>query len=126
MTLMQRARSPQEAYRQVDFDARVAGADGRALVALCFEQLHAALGSALWADAQGDAGLKSRSLTRALAALTALQLGIDPAAPLAKPLGQLYGAARTSLLDCVPQFDARVIGRIRQDFADVAHGLSSA
>lgn len=119
-------RSPQEAYRQVDFDARVAGADSRALVALCFEQLHAALGSALWAEEQGDAALKSRSLTRALAALTALQMGIDPAAPLAPELVQLYRAARATLLDCAPHFDALAVRAIRNDFAEVGRSLIAA
>lgn len=123
---MQLARSPQEAYRQIDFDARVAGADGRSLVALCFEQFGFALGSALWADKQGDAALKSRSLTRALAALTALQLGIDPASPLSGALSQLYGAARTRLLDCVPDFDPRAIERIRTDFAEIARSMAAA
>ncbi|MCB2058681.1 MAG: flagellar protein FliS, partial [Novosphingobium sp.] len=66
--------SPQETYRRVDFDARVAGADPRQLVALCYEQLIAALGSAIYAATSGDNALKSASLTRALAALTALQL----------------------------------------------------
>ena len=39
-------RSPHEAYRKVDFDARVAGATPQQLVALCYEQLIAALGTA--------------------------------------------------------------------------------
>ena len=74
---MQPFRSPQEAYRRVDFDARVAGADARQLVALCYEQLTGALGSALYAAQCGDNHLKSQSLTRALSALTALTMGVD-------------------------------------------------
>ena len=73
------ARNPQEAYRRVDFDARIAGADSRQLVALCYEQLTTALGTALFAAQTGDNRLKSQSLTRALSAITALQLGISSA-----------------------------------------------
>lgn len=123
---MQLLRSPQEAYRKVDFEARVAGADPRQLVALCFEQFHAALGSALWAHERQDNALKSQSLTRALAALTALQLGVDPHAPLGPDLLQLYQAARNALLDGVLQFDPRAVARLRSDFADIAGALGDA
>lgn len=116
-------RSPQEAYRKVDFDARIAGADPQALVALCFEQFDAALGSALWSDSSGDAALRSRSLTRALAAITALQMGIDPAAALAPALSQLYRAARATLLASVPAFNPAEIAGLRRDFAEIANAL---
>ncbi|MBS0481465.1 MAG: flagellar protein FliS [Proteobacteria bacterium] len=118
-------RSPQEAYRQVDFDARVAGANSRQLVSLCYEQLHCALGSALWGDEHGDPALKSRALTRALTALTALQMGIDPAATLAPALTQFYRAAHAALLDCVPHFDVDAVIRIRHDFAEVGQTLAA-
>ena len=65
-------RSPHEAYRRVDFDARVAGADPGQLVTLCYEQLISALGTAVYANGLGDNLLKSQSLTRALSAITAL------------------------------------------------------
>ena len=47
-------RSPHEAYRRVDFDARVAGADPGQLVTLCYEQLISALGTAVYANGLGD------------------------------------------------------------------------
>ena len=59
-------RSPQEVYRRVEFDARIAGANPRELVLVCFEQLNAALGRALHAAAAGDNAAKSAALTRAL------------------------------------------------------------
>lgn len=117
-------RSPQEAYRKVDFDARIAGADPQALVALCFEQFGAALGTALWADGHCDNVVRSRALTRALAALTALQMGIDPAAPIAPALGQLFRAARAALLGSVPHFDHAAIAAVRRDFADIARAMA--
>ena len=90
-------RSPHEAYRRVDFDARVAGADPGQLVTLCYEQLISALGSAVYANGRGDNLLKSQSLTRALSAITALQLGVSGESGVASALRQLYEAARRSI-----------------------------
>ena len=99
--MMLALRSPHEAYRKVDFDARVAGADPQQLVALCYEQLIGALGSAIYADEAQDNRLKSQSLTRALSAITALQLGIshDAAvapAPLSSARWLAYSLARST------------------------------
>lgn len=116
-------RSPQEAYRRVDFDARVAGADSRQLVALCYEQLTTALGTALFAAQAGDNRLKSQSLTRALSAITALQLGISNTSPVAGALRQFYDSARKAVLDSVIDFDADTIAAIRRDCADIAAAM---
>lgn len=113
------ARNPRDLYRSVDFDARVAGADPRQLVALCFEQVQVSLGAALHGAETGDNALMSRSLTRAVAAITALQLGVDPAAPVASALLQFYEASRKTLLACVPNFDRRHIVQIRTDFLEI-------
>ena len=42
-------RTPHEAYRRVDFDARVKGASPSELVHLCYEHLVSALGTAIHA-----------------------------------------------------------------------------
>ncbi len=120
---MQMLRTPQEAYRRIDFDARVAGADPRQLVALCFEQLTTALGSALFAAANGDKRLKSASLARALSALTALQLGVSDDQPIGPALMQLYDSARRAVLDSVLDFDAQTISSIRQDFSEIGTAI---
>lgn len=120
---MQVLRSPQEAYRRVDFDARVAGADPRQLVALCYEQLGAALGSALFAERQGDNRLKSQSLTRALSALTALQLGVNTDQAIAPALILLYDSARRSVLDSVLAFNSNQIEAIRNDFMEIGAAM---
>jgi flagellin-specific chaperone FliS len=70
-------QTPSEAYRRIAFDARVEGASPDELVSLCYEQFDMALGDALLAASQGDNHRKSSALTRALSAVTALQLGID-------------------------------------------------
>jgi len=120
---MQAAPSPQEAYRKVEFDARVAGADGPQLVALCYEQLICALGTAIHAHDGRDNLLKSRSLTRAVSAITALQLGISGDDQVAGALHQLYEAARRSILDCAVAFDPETLRTIRNDFADIKHAM---
>ncbi len=116
-------RSPQEAYRRVDFYARVAGADARQLVALCYEQLTGALGSALYAAQCGDNHLKSQSLARALSALTALTMGVDAGQAIAPALHQLYESARRAVLDSVLDFDSGKIGTIRNDFIEIGRAI---
>jgi flagellar protein FliS len=119
-------QTAQEAYRKVDFEARVAGTGPRDLVALCFEQLHTALGTALWAHERRDNAVKSQALTRALAALSALELGVAPEAPLARDLLLLYRSGRATLLANVPHFDAARVKALRSDLAEVARAFADA
>ncbi len=119
-------RDPSEAYRRVDFDARVQGADSRQLVDLCLEQVAGSLGRAVHAAGRGDNGAKSAALTRAVAALTALQKGVDPDAPTGGALLQLYQAARTSILDNVLNFQPQTLLTIRQDFIEIRQAMLGA
>jgi flagellin-specific chaperone FliS len=119
-------RNPSEAYRRIDFDARVEGANPRQLVSLCYEQLISALGSAIFAYEQGDNRMKSQALTRTLATLTALQMGVSGQGGVAAALHQLYEAARCSVLDSVLSFDPKVIATIRQDFIDIARAMAQS
>ncbi|EGD59349.1 hypothetical protein Y88_1598 [Novosphingobium nitrogenifigens DSM 19370] len=118
-------RDPSEAYRRVDFDARVRGADSRQLVDLCLEQLAGSLGRAIYADSHRDNGAKSAALTRSVAALTALELGVDRSNPTGPALLQLYQSARASILDSVLRFDAPRLEQIRQDFIEIRQALLS-
>jgi flagellin-specific chaperone FliS len=118
--------NPQEAYRRIAFDARIAGAGSEQLVLLCFEQFDLALGSALLAATRRDNAAKSQALTRALSSLTALQLGVSTEAPLAPALRQFYEAARLQLLDNVLAFDAPAIGVLRRDFAEIGMAMAGS
>jgi len=91
---------------------------------MCYEQLIAALGRALIAEARGDNRLKSEALTRAVSALNALQMGVSGEGEMADALHQIYTSARRSVLDCVLAFDAETITRIRQDFIEIAAALN--
>ena len=61
--------------------------------------------------------------TRAISALTALQMGVDLANPTAGALVQLYQSARNAILDCVTRFDARTLQAIRQDFTEIREAM---
>jgi len=119
-------RDPSEAYRRVDFDARVKGATSRQLVDLCLEQVAGSVGRAIHASGRGDNGAKSAALTRAIAALTALQMGVDPDAPTGQALLQLYASARTTILDSVLAFNPAELAQIRQDFIEIRTAMLGA
>lgn len=124
MTMLAR-HNPQDAYRRVDFDARVNGCDPMELVGLCYEHLIAALGSAMFAHQRGDNATKSKSLTRALSALTALQLGVNGNEGVAAALRQFYLATRQALLDSVLNFNPELIASVRSDFVEIASALTA-
>ncbi len=124
--IMLRHRDPSEAYRRVDFDARVKGADARQLVDLCLEQVAGSIGRAIHAHGLRDNGAKSTALTRAIAALTALQMGVDGDAAMGQALLQLYTSARTTILDSVLSFDAAGLSQIRQDFIEIRQAMLGA
>lgn len=119
-------RNPHEAYRRVDFDARVAGADPADLVGLCYESASSAMARALHAHARGDNQAKSQALTRALAAVTALQLGVSGNDGVASALRQFYGAVRKCLLDSALAFDAEAIAAFRQDLLEISEAVLAA
>lgn len=125
MTLLAR-HTPQDAYRRVEIDARVGGSDPRQLVTLCYEQLIGALGSALYAAQAGDNRGKSQAITKALSALTALQIGVTGDEQVAWALRHLYEATRMALLDSVLAFDAATVATIRGDYVDILKAMTSA
>jgi flagellin-specific chaperone FliS len=121
--MLHHRHDPSEAYRRVDFDARVRGADSRQLVDLCLEQVIGSVGRAVHAHERQDNAAKSAALTRAIAALTALQMGVDMANPTAGALVQLYQSARNAILDCVVRFDTQTLLTIRQDFTEIREAM---
>lgn len=110
---------PYDAYQRVEFDARVKGATPAELVQICYDQLILALSTAMLAEERQDVGLKSRSLTRAVTALMALELGIDREHELAGVLSEFYGAARKTILGCSIEFDRAGLSEIRDDFIEL-------
>ncbi|MFM5908737.1 MAG: flagellar export chaperone FliS [Novosphingobium sp.] len=125
MSLLAR-NTPQDAYRRVELEARIGGSDPRQLVTLCYEQLIGALGTALHAAERGDNQKKSEGLTRAMSAVTALQLGVTGEGEVTWALRHLYEATRKALLDSVLTFDARAIAVIRQDYIDILGAMGGS
>lgn len=117
---------PYDAYQSVEFDARVKGASPSELVHICYDQLVLALGTALVAHERGDARLKSRSMTRAVTALMALQMGIDQTHAMAGLLSDFYAAARKSILASSVDFDAACLREMRDDFRELRNALATA
>ncbi len=118
--------NPDEAYRRSAFDARVQGGDTAALVVLCLEQAAAGLSGALLANERQDPAARSKALTRALTAITALEMGVDRTASLARSLLLVYGGARRALLESVVDFDPALLSAVRQDLLDIETALRSA
>ena len=116
-------RDAASAYRNSAFDARVRGASSAELVLLCIDQLIDGLGNALRANELGDNGRRADGITRSLSALTALDMGIDRSAPLGPALAQLYSAARQEVLASVTDFVPDRLGRVRDDFVDLARAF---
>ena len=77
---------PGEAYRQSNFDARLMVSERDDLVLFCLDDLVENLGVLEIAEARGDRAARSRSLTRCVTALTALEIGIDREAEMASSL----------------------------------------
>ncbi|MFV0643263.1 MAG: flagellar protein FliS [Sphingomonadaceae bacterium] len=122
-TLLTGLRDPGEAYRRSEVDARIAGASPVQLVVLCCEQVSAGITAALRADRCGDRAKRSAGVTRALSALTALEMGIAHDHPFAGLLMHIYGHARTVILDSVTNFDHGKLKSVQQDFVDLAQGF---
>lgn len=125
MTEMLNCRNPHEAYRRVAFDARVQGASPRELVRICNDEVIDAIGAAIAAHHRDDRALKSRAMTRALTALTALQMGIDMTAGMAAALTAFYGAASKAILASSLRFDERELRSVRNDFIDIGNAYES-
>lgn len=118
-------RNPADTYRRIEFDARVKGADQSELVTLLVEELVTALQSALFAHEHGHNERKSAAMTRAIAVLTTLELGVNEGG-IGAVLLQFYRGAKRSILDSVISFDAEAIQRMHGDFQDIRKSFAQA
>ena len=119
-------QNPHDAYRKVQVNARILGSDHKDLVAICFEQVVSEVGRAIRANDTGDTTNRSEALTRAIAAITALEMGLDRNNPVAGALEHLYAVARETILGCVVSFDTEAMSEVRSDFAEIGAALSAA
>jgi flagellin-specific chaperone FliS len=120
---MLKPANPSEAYRKVAFDACVAGSKGPELVRLCIEDVAAALGQSLWADANGREVLRRSALARAQQGIAAMRVGVDGKNPLGPALITLYEAMASTVTACRFRFDPAAIRRVREDLSDIARAM---
>lgn len=120
-------RPPAEVYSRIEFDARVSGADREQLVLLLIDQLLKAIQSAIFADEHGLNQRKSAAMTRAIAALTALELGVVSASEgdVGSALLSFYREAKKVILDSVVNFDGRAFSALHTDFDDIRRALAA-
>lgn len=117
---------PGDAYRESNFDVRLMASTRDDLVLICLDDLIENLGVLEIAETRGDRAARSRTLTRCVTALTALEMGIDREAELASSLMQFYGAAKGLLLDSIRIVDLRQIGDLRSDLREIAAAFRAA
>jgi flagellin-specific chaperone FliS len=79
----------------------------------------------VFAHDAGSNHAKSQSITKALAAITALQLGVSGEEGVAVSLLQFYASVRRALLDSALDFDAVTVARVRRDLGEIARALTA-
>lgn len=118
--MLARPMEPLEAYRRIELDARVEGADGIGLTALYLERALDELSRAGHADRRSDRSGRIDALTRAAAAITGLERGVSADNPLYRPLRQLYGSAARALRAALIEYRPDVVEQVRTDLAEIA------
>jgi len=117
---------PRDAYRQSHFDARLIASDQNDLVLICLDDLIESLGVLQIVESRNDREARSRTLTRCVTAVTALEIGIDRDAELASSLLQFYGAAKSLLLDSIRVIDVEKIAELQNDMREIATAFRAA
>jgi flagellin-specific chaperone FliS len=112
-----------EARQHVELDGWMEGAKSAELVHACLDRLVAALDTAVWAEERANVILKSRSLTRALTVVIAMQMSVKQEHKLAGALNDLYDRAHRCIVDSSTVFDAEGLGTMRDDFAGIREAL---
>ena len=120
------ARATHEAYRQSNFDVRLMASDRDDLVLICLDDLIENLGVLEIVEQRDDRAARSRTLTRCVTALTALEMGIDREAELASSLAHFYGAAKNLMLDSIRALDLGKVRQLRDDLREIAFAFRAA
>lgn len=117
---------PGLAYRRTSFDARLLAASAQDMVIVCLDDLLANLVRFEQADLRGNREARSGALTRCVAALTALEIGIDRDAHLGGVLAQFYASAKAALLAMIVEIEVGRLRAIKADFEDIRRSFSLA
>lgn len=124
--MMLAANEPRAAYRQSNFDARVNGGTPQDIVIYCLDELALTLGQLLQADMRGNRSGRSDSITRGIAILTALEMGVDRENELAASLLHFYEGSRRLLLASAATTQNEAIEGLRADVIEIRDALTVA
>lgn len=120
------ANDPRAAYRQSNFDARVNGGTPQDIVVYCLDELSLTLGQLRQADMRGNRAGRSDAITRGIAILTALEMGVDRETELAASLLHFYEGSRRLLLSSVATTQVEAIEALRSDVIEIRDALALA
>ncbi|GAB5348458.1 flagellar protein FliS [Alteriqipengyuania sp. 357] len=117
---------PRTAYQQSNFDARVRGGSAQDIVIYCLDELSLTLGQLLQADLRGNRAGRSDAITRGIAILTALEMGVDRENELASSLLDFYEGSRHLLLGSAATTRTGDIETLRGDVIEIMNALKTA
>lgn len=113
------SRTPADAYRRVELDARIEASGGRELAVICLEEAIAALGTGLAALERAPGKVPREALLRAHGIALWLAHSADPAHPLHASLVQFYGAVAARIGRNLAHPRRGELAGVRADLADV-------
>ena len=114
---------PASAYKRVNFEAYVAGADSDRLLRVCFDDTGASLDRALWAFDNHRPDIRRGALERAQMGLLTLLSGLDMDQPISRSLEVFYRSMLARVTNATKHFDRTAIEMTRDDLADIASSL---
>ncbi|MBB3034007.1 flagellar export chaperone FliS [Alteriqipengyuania lutimaris] len=120
------SNEPRAAYQQSNFDARVRGGTSQDIVVYCLDELSLTIGMLRQADMRGNRAGRSAAITRAIAILTALEMGVDRENELAGSLLHFYEGSRRLLLGSIAETQVEAIEALRTDVIDIRDALMLA
>ena len=120
------SNEPRAAYQQSNFDARVQGGTSQDIVIYCLDELSLTIGMLRQADIRGNRAGRSAAITRAIAILTALEMGVDRDNELAGSLLHFYEGSRRLLLGSIGETQVEAIEALRTDVNDIRDALTLA
>ena len=117
---------PRAAYQQSNFDARVQGGTSQDIVVYCLDELALTIGMLRQSDMRGNRSGRSQAITRGIAILTALEMGVDRETELAGSLLHFYEGARHLLLGSISSTQVEAIEALRADVIEIRDALKLA
>ena len=117
---------PRAAYQQSNFDARVKGGTSQDIVVYCLDELALTIGMLRQADMRGNHAGRSEAITRGIAILTALEMGVDRNSELSASLLHFYEGSRRMLLDSVGITQVEAMETLRADVIEIRDALKLA